>query len=76
MSAGLSLSDKYRVIYLAGRILKARSKIVRLKVRKLFEDLIGRETGGKEIEHVRYANAQAADTGATSALTGVRGYPR
>jgi hypothetical protein len=69
------MSDEYRVIDFACRVLKARFEIVRLKVGKFLENLLRRQTGSEEVEYIRDPNAQSADAGATAALGGIRGDP-
>ena len=47
--------------------------VLGLQVGELFEDLLGGEPGGQEIQHVGHPDAQAPDAGPAPALLGIDG---
>src|SRR5438876_7352556 len=65
--------DEYRTIKPTRGESEACLQISRLEVGQLLENLVRTEAGGKEIEHVTYANAHAPNAGTSSALFRVHG---
>jgi len=50
---------------------QARRNIFCFEVRQFFKDLLLRETGGQQVQHVDDANAHPTDTGPSTTLLGV-----
>ena len=68
-----SAGEKHRMVSLGGGVIEAGLDIGGLKIGEVFEDLLLRDTGGEEVEHVLDTNAHAADAGPASALGRIEG---
>ena len=66
-----SSRHKDRVINLSRRILQASSQILRLQVWQLVQNLLRRQSGGKEVKDVRHPDAHSANAGPSPALFGI-----
>jgi len=71
-----SPGDENRMVDLTSRILKAGLQVLLFHVWQFLEDFRPGQSGRKEIEHIRDANAHAPDAGTTPALFRVHGNPR
>lgn len=71
-----SPGDKNRVVDLTSRILETSLQVLWFQVRQILKDFRPSQSSGKEIEHVRNANAHAADARSAPALLGVCGDSR
>lgn len=51
--------------------LQAGGNIFRFEIRQFFKDLLLRETGGQQIQHVDDADAHPTNTGSSATLFGI-----
>ncbi len=55
------------------REAQAGRDVLKLKIRELSHNLLGRESSSHQIEDIDHSNAHAADTGSAPTLQGIHG---
>jgi hypothetical protein len=62
------------MVQLAAGVLQAGVDVLRLKVWKLFDNLLGREAIPEQVQHIRDANAHSPDARSPAALLRINRY--